>query len=151
MGSIFFIILLGISFFLQISFTILQINNFTYNYNSLKQFGRVVIGRAKGGIRCGSIVMFAVDKNGYILRSVYIKGVSVLSRFKNLEIFNGKNIVELCLVDMNTFPIQVKKAIMNAFHNYVTVVNGGTIKEPKSPLVNLINLLFRQKKIFFRR
>ena len=117
----------------------------------MKQFGRVVIGRAKGGIRCGSIVMFAVDKNGYILRSVYIKGVSVLSRFKNLEIFNGKNIVELCLVDMNTFPIQVKKAIMNAFHNYVTVVNGGTIKEPKSPLVNLINLLFRQKKIFFRR
>lgn len=133
----FLIIVLGLAFVLQFIFTMLQMKSFSINYGALRKLGRVAIGKAKGGFKSGVIVMFAIDDKGDILKGSYISGVTVLARFKDLKGFENINIEDLRDEHVIKFPKQVQKAILNASSNYTTIINGGEVEQPKSPIDSL--------------
>lgn len=131
------IICFGGAFILQYIFAMLQMKSFTQHYGKLRKIGKVAIGKKKGGFMAGAIAMLAVDDEGTIIKGSYLSGVSVLARFKELKGFEGKNISRLVEDDASKYPKQVKKAILEASSNYITIMNGGQVKEPESPLNKL--------------
>ena len=74
------IILFCIAFALQYLLTFLQMKSFMGSYRSLRQKGRVAIGKAKGAFRAGAIAMFAIDGSGNILEGSCLQGVTVFAR-----------------------------------------------------------------------
>lgn len=101
--------------------------------------GRVAIGKKKGGFVAGSIVMFAVDDTGIILKGMCLSGVTVLARFKEFNDFNGVDIATITQDQVKSYSKQVQKSILDASHNYITITGGGTIEEAKSPIQKLTN------------
>lgn len=128
------IISLGLAYVIQFLLTMLQMKNFNLNFRDLRRMGRVAIGKKKGGFVAGSIAMFAIDDNGIILKGLYLSGVTVLARFKELNEFNGIDIAALKEEHVKQYPKQVKKAILDASSNYITITNGGDVEESKAPL-----------------
>ncbi len=55
------------AFMLQYLFTFIQMKDFNRHYSTLRKMGRVAIGKVKGVLRAGAIVMFAIDQQGTIL------------------------------------------------------------------------------------
>lgn len=135
----FLLISLGIAFILQFIFASIQIKDFNRNYKNLRKKGRVAIGKYKGAIIAGSIVMFAIDDEGKILEGAYISGVSILARFKKINALNGENIGEI-KKELNLAK-PVTKAIENASNNYKRIINGEEIKPEKSPIGKITNSL----------
>lgn len=128
----FLLISLGVAFVLQFVFASIQIRDFNKNYKILRKTGRVAIGKYKGAIFAGAIAMFSIDKDGNIIEGVYMSGVSILARFKKIDILNGENIANL--KENLNLPKPVKKAIENASSNYRRIINGEEIKPEKSPI-----------------
>ena len=60
-----------------------QLKDFNKTYTMLRKLGRVAIGRKSGRIKSGTIVMFAVDENGRVLKASKMQGVTILARFQN--------------------------------------------------------------------
>lgn len=137
----FLIICFGLAFILQYILTMTQMKSFTMHYKTLRKMGRVSIGKQKGGFKSGAIAMFAIDDEGIILKGAYLSGVTVLARFKQIDGFEGKNIVSLLENDVKNFPKQVRKAILESSSNYVTIMEGGVIEKPKSPIGSITQSL----------
>ncbi|MEG1410444.1 transcriptional regulator GutM [Clostridium sp.] len=131
------IISLGLAYVIQFILAMIQMKNFNLNFRDLRKIGKVAIGKKKGGFVAGSIAMFAVNDEGMILKGLYLSGVTVLSRFKELNEFNGINIVNLREDHVKKYPKQVQKSILDASLNYITIITGGVVEDPKSPLQKL--------------
>lgn len=128
---------LGIAYVLQFLLTMIQMKDFNLNFRDLRKMGRVAIGKKKGGFVAGSIVMFAIDDKGIILKGMYLSGVTVLARFKEINDFNGVDISTITEEQVKSYSKQVQKAILDASSNYITITNCGEIEEEKSPLQKL--------------
>ena len=111
--------------------------DFNLNFRDLRKMGRVAIGKKKGGFVAGSIVMFAIDDKGIILKGMCLSGVTVLARFKEINDFNGVDITTITEEQVKSYSKQVQKAILDASSNYITITNCGEIEEEKSPLQKL--------------
>lgn len=131
------LISLGIAYVLQFLLTMIQMKDFNLNFRDLRKMGRVAIGKKKGGFVAGSIVMFAIDDKGIILKGMYLSGVTVLARFKEINDFNGVDITTITEDQVKPYSKQVQKAILDASSNYITITNCGEIEEEKSPLQKL--------------
>ena len=64
-----------------------QLKDFNKTYTILRKLGRVAIG-----IKSGTIVMFAVDENGRVLKASKMQGVTILARFQNMDDYVGEDI-----------------------------------------------------------
>lgn len=128
---------LGIAYVLQFLLTMIQMKDFNLNFRDLRKMGRVAIGKKKGGFVAGSIVMFAIDDKGIILKGMCLSGVTVLARFKEINDFNGVDITTITEEQVKSYSKQVQKAILDASSNYITITNCGEIEEEKSPLQKL--------------
>lgn len=131
------LISLGIAYVLQFLLTMIQMKDFNLNFRDLRKMGRVAIGKKKGGFVAGSIVMFAIDDEGIILKGMCLSGVTVLARFKEINDFNGVDITTITEEQVKSYSKQVQKAILDASSNYITITNCGEIEEEKSPLQKL--------------
>lgn len=131
------LISLGIAYVLQFLLTMIQMKDFNLNFRDLRKMGRVAIGKKKGGFVAGSIVMFAIDDKGIILKGMYLSGVTVLARFKEINDFNGVDITTITEEQVKSYSKQVQKSILDASSNYITITNCGEIEEEKSPLQKL--------------
>lgn len=131
------LISLGIAYVLQFLLTMIQMKDFNLNFRDLRKMGRVAIGKKKGGFVAGSIVMFAIDDKGIILKGMCLSGVTVLARFKEINDFNGVDITTITEEQVKSYSKQVQKAILDASSNYITITNCGEIEEEKSPLQKL--------------
>lgn len=128
---------LGIAYVLQFLLTMIQMKDFNLNFRDLRKMGRVAIGKKKGGFVAGSIVMFAIDDKGIILKGMCLSGVTVLARFKEINDFNGVDISTITEEQVKSYSKQVQKSILDASSNYITITNCGEIEEEKSPLQKL--------------
>lgn len=131
------LISLGIAYVLQFLLTMIQMKDFNLNFRDLRKMGRVAIGKKKGGFVAGSIVMFAIDDKGIILKGMCLSGVTVLARFKEINDFNGVDISTITEEQVKSYSKQVQKSILDASSNYITITNCGEIEEEKSPLQKL--------------
>ncbi|CQR23656.1 sorbitol operon activator [Streptococcus varani] len=77
---------------LQIMLGLKQLKNFNMTYGQLRRIGRVAIGRRSGKIKSGTIVMFALDKDGKVLAAQKMQGVTVLAKFREMPDYLGQDI-----------------------------------------------------------
>lgn len=127
------------AYLLQIVFGLKQIKHFNQTYQALRKQGKVAIGRRAGKIQAGTLIMFALTKEGVIIEGTKMQGVTVLAKFKKMPSFKGLNIMELSL----KHPLVAKenkltqKTILNAQEIYQRVNQGEIIAEPATPLKNI--------------
>ncbi len=137
------IILFCIAFALQYLLTFLQMKSFMGSYRSLRQKGRVAIGKAKGAFRAGAIAMFAIDGSGNILEGSCLQGVTVFARARNLKGFEGMDVGALCQEDCKKMRLSgpITKAVLEASSNYRILMAGGELKEEPAPLAKAADAL----------
>lgn len=131
-----FIIFAVAAYGLQLVFGLFQIRHFNETYKALRQQGKVAIGRRPGKIKSGTLVLFAIEESGKILDTRIMQGVTVLSKFKQLDQFTGH---DLHYID-KYHPLVRKEnkltqeAMENARELFLKVTTGNYIDEPpKSP------------------
>jgi glucitol operon activator protein len=129
-----FIIMIFIAgaFVLQMGLGFLQIKHFSKAYASLRRIGKVAIGKKPGRIRAGTIVLFAISNSGEILKAKKMQGVTVMASVKDLPGFEDKNIKTIQEEDLAHCNKLLKLAILDAVHNYKTIMSGGVIPEKNS-------------------
>ncbi|MGT2929988.1 transcriptional regulator GutM [Streptococcus dentasini] len=90
------ILILGIvivsAYVMQILLGLKQIKHFNQVYSTLRQKGRVAIGRRSGKLKSGTIVMFAIDSNGKVLAAKKMQGVTIAAQFKDMPDYLGQDI-----------------------------------------------------------
>lgn len=133
MNSVMFLIIAGIVvWILNFLLGLLQIKNFNQNYIELRKLGKVAIGRKKGRITSGTIVLIRIRDDGLIEESRMMQGVTVAARVKNLRGLEGKYIWQLEENDLKKFNKPLKKAILDAIKNYNTFKNKEVSKEQEN-------------------
>lgn len=80
------------AYVVQIILGMKQLKHFNKVYAELRKKGRVAIGRRSGKIKSGTIVMFAIDKEGLVLDARKMQGVTVAAHFKQMPNFIGQDI-----------------------------------------------------------
>lgn len=132
-------ILFIVSFAVQYLLTYFQLNDFNRNYRRLRRIGRVVIGRKKGALRAGSIVMFAIDNNDKVVEGACLQGITIVARFKDFNCFNGLKVNTINRNDCKSIRLSksVTNAVLDGVLNFKTVSRGEEIPMPESPFGKL--------------
>lgn len=117
---IFIIVSLIAVYLLNIFLGYLQLKDFNKNYIELKRKGRVAIGRKKGRISSGTIVLILIDEYGAIVETRKMQGVTVLARVKVFEGLVGKDLGDITKSDLAEYNKLLKKAILDAVKQYIT-------------------------------
>lgn len=81
-----------LAYVVQIILGMKQLKHFNKVYAELRKKGRVAIGRRSGKIKSGTIVMFAIDKEGLVLDARKMQDVTVAAHFKQMPNFIGQDI-----------------------------------------------------------
>ncbi|MBW6410511.1 transcriptional regulator GutM [Clostridium weizhouense] len=119
MNSVVFLIIVGITIWiLNFIFGLFQIKDFNKNYIELRKLGKVAIGRKKGMINSGTVVLIRIQNDGLILESRKMQGVTVAARVKRFEGLENMYIDKIQENDLNGFNKPLKKAILDAVKNY---------------------------------
>ncbi len=74
--------------------TYFQVKDYRNNVSQIRKKGRLFIGQTKGKIKAGSIVLMAVDDDGFINEAKSMTGITVFHRFRRIDDLIGKNIFE---------------------------------------------------------
>lgn len=122
---------------------LMQSKNYTAAYTTLRRRGRVAIGKKKGLLTTGAIVMFLLDSKGAIVEGSRLTGVTVLARFRPFPEFDGLHLAELAATDDRRFTKSVRLAVDNARDNYLCWLTGQMPPEPGGPLSQLADRLRR--------
>ena len=112
------------AFCLQFLFQMVQMKSFNKFYTKLR--------KAKGGFHAGAIVMFAIDQDGVIIDGCFMRGFTMLARFKNWDFFNGIDVGTIKKDDCATIGVSLRRAVLNASSNYNTIMSGGEVLEKPS-------------------
>ncbi len=139
------IVLFCVAFALQYLLTFIQMKSFMQSYRSLRQKGRVAIGKTKGAFHAGAIAMFAIDSSGSILEGSYLQGVTVFARVRSLKGFEGMDVGAIRQTDCQKMrlPKPLAKAVLEASSNYRILMSGGELTEEPAPLVKAASVLKR--------
>lgn len=112
------VIVIGLAWLLQTALGFLQFKNFNKNFKELRQKGRVVIGKNRGRVKMGSVILIAIDDNCSILESRIMKGITILARFKPMEILNNQNLHSINPNILQDLDKQTALAIQDGIKNY---------------------------------
>jgi glucitol operon activator protein len=120
---------------------LMQSKNYTTAYTVLKRRGRVAIGKKKGLLTTGAIVMFLLDEDGTIVEGTRLTGITVLARFRGFPDFEGLPLASIDAGGDRRFTRSVRLAIDNARDNYLWWMTGQTPQDPPGPLSQLADAL----------
>lgn len=137
---------IGGCFILQSFLGFWQIKNFNYHYRELKSEGKVAIGRSKGIVRTGVVLLIAVDNQARIKEAKKMQGLTVFARFKEAPELQHENLMDIPeekIDNMNRF---YRKAIWDAQHVYRLVQAGHEVPKPSSPAEKILSVFTRKKQ-----
>jgi Glucitol operon activator len=119
MNEVVLLILIGIiCWLLNFALGFVQIKNFNENYIEMRRKGRVVIGRKRGYLQAGTIILLNVDEENTIFACKIIQGISVLAKMKQFSGLEGKQINKLTQEDISQYRKLTRVAILNAIDNF---------------------------------
>lgn len=119
MNEVVLLILIGIiCWLLNFALGFIQIKNFNENYIKMRRKGRVVIGRKRGYLQAGTIILLNVDEENTIFACKIIQGISVLAKMKQFSGLEGKQINKLTQEDISQYRKLTRVAILNAIDNF---------------------------------
>ncbi|MCR6106940.1 transcriptional regulator GutM [Salipaludibacillus agaradhaerens] len=112
--------------FIQVRYYRKSVERFFKKYNTKKDV-HLFTGQARRKFGAGSIVMLVVDEKYIVLDCQTMKGVSVLSKFKDIESFRGCHVGEI-LNDLQYEDKKRKKsaidiALQNASENALLTIS----------------------------
>lgn len=148
----YFLIALGAAWLAQSWFSFKQSQSFGRLFVALRRKGRVAMGRFKGGLVQGAIVLFVIDEAGCILEGHKLQGITVAARFKPFSIYDGQDLHEINPALTKRHGGPAVKAVENARANLRIVSAGGHPPEPPTALSRVMlrlplpKLKSRQKK-----
>lgn len=148
MFFIILIIMLAVGFVIQYLLGLLQIKNFTKHYTSMRENGRVAIGRRPAIFKAGTLVLLQINNRNEIEEARYMQGVTVFSKFKKLKGLDGYKINKLRDTDLKKYNKLLIKAILDAQHTFNVIQSGGEIEKIPSPMmkaVKKINEMFKKE------
>ncbi|SHE74603.1 transcriptional regulator GutM [Alkalibacter saccharofermentans] len=97
-----------------------QVKDFNKNYIELKKKSRVLIGRKRGYLQAGTVILLAIDDQDVITEARKMQGVSIFARVKAFSGLTGKEVEQLLdealLKNYNRY---TQKALKNAYENFV--------------------------------
>lgn len=121
MDSIIVLIIVAITvWILNFTLGLIQIKDFNKNYIELRKLGKVAIGRKKGMITSGTIVLIRIENDGLIVESRKMQGVTIAARVKVFKGLENMYIDKIEEADLKMFNKPLKKAILDAVKNYKT-------------------------------
>ncbi|MDR1851138.1 MAG: transcriptional regulator GutM [Propionibacteriaceae bacterium] len=120
-----------------------QAKHYTRAFTDLKRRGRVAIGKHKGLIGSGAIVMFLLDDADRVVEGKKICGVTVFSRFRAFDVLDGQPIAGA--EPTRHLPKVLGKAVENAKANYAVAHSGGRPVDPPTAIGRTMSK-FRRKK-----
>lgn len=100
-----------------------QLRHFNQRFNLLRKEGRVVVGKSKGRIMAGAVLMFCLDQDCNIIKGEKMEGISIFSRMKPFNSLNNLNLLEIEEDKLSGLGRPTSKAIMNAIENYRAFIN----------------------------
>lgn len=113
------LILLGaLMWILQCVLGLLQFRRFNRHLKQLRVFGRVAIGRSKGRLVAGAVVLLCIDENCNIIKGEKIEGLTIFAGVKSFDCLNGINLLDLNEMACAGLPKQTKKAVLQAVEDY---------------------------------
>ncbi|WP_173915270.1 transcriptional regulator GutM [Halobacillus sp. Marseille-Q1614] len=136
--------LIAIMFILQSVLGYGQLKDFNKNYNEMRCQNKVSIGRSKGLVTTGVVLLMRIDQKARIIETRKMQGTTIFARFKTFEKLNGKQLLKIdeeTLAQVDRF---TRKAIRDAQHTYRIIQAGGEPPKPASPVEKLLNL-FKKK------
>lgn len=116
---VFIIVAAIIVWLLNIGLSFLQIRDFNNNYIELRRRGKVAIGRKKGRITSGTIVLIQINDDGNIVETRRMQGFTVFARIKVFTGLENKNLAKINESDLNNFDKLLKFAINDAKNQYL--------------------------------
>ncbi|WP_158734878.1 transcriptional regulator GutM [Alteribacillus sp. YIM 98480] len=137
--------IVAIIFILQCILGFWQVKNFNLHYAELRKHGKVAIGRSKGLIRTGVVLLISIDNNTRIKQVRKMQGVTVFARFKNMKSLEGSHLLKPDNKALNQMDRFTKKAYEDAQHVYRIIQAGGEVPKPKSPLEKLFSVMQKKK------
>lgn len=121
------------AFVLQTIFAYIQIRNFNKIYQNIRSRGKVAIGRKSGKVRAGTIVFFGINDDGQIFDAYLMQGVTVLSKFKQIDQYVGQN---LHFIDKHHPLVQKENKLtqfaMENARDLFVLVDAGKYHEPET-------------------
>lgn len=116
-------LLLVIAFFwvLQGFLTVFQIMNFKKKINEFNKYGYVGLGAVKGRLNAGTIVLLAGNQEGEIVEAQFMRGRTVLARFKPYQELIGLkywDILTQIKAEQNNLLQALERAVNNLEKKY---------------------------------
>lgn len=141
------IICLAGGFFIQSALGFWQIRNFNEHYRQMREEGQVAIGRSKGVVRTGVILMLLIDRKGTIIRAEKMQGMTIFARFKEMPVLAEQPLFYMDKQVESELDRFTMKALQDARHVYRVVKAGGDIKQPKAPMMKLVTAFNRKREV----
>lgn len=135
MNSIIVLIILGIIVWVaNFLFGLMQIKDFNKNYIELRRIGKVAIGRKKGYLQAGTIVLILIDEKGIVISSRKMQGVSVFARVRKFKGLEGRPLSDITKEELKCFNKLLRVAILDAIKIY-NIFKGGEKQQIHDPKV----------------
>ncbi|AJA48944.1 glucitol operon activator [Clostridium pasteurianum DSM 525 = ATCC 6013] len=102
----------------QMILGIYQIKYFNRYFKEMRKLGKVVIGKNKGKVRAGVIVLMAIDENSNIIKAKKMQGISVFARMRSLKIIENMNLLKIDISNLKGMDKWTIKAVDNGIESY---------------------------------
>lgn len=132
------IIGLGLAWLIQMVLGWRQMKAFSDNFVAMRKDGRVAMGKFKGALVSGAIVMFVLDDDNRIKYGRRLRGVTVLAGFRDYNKFDGLLMDQIDPQIARPDGRSLMKAVLHAKNNFELVSKGKEAVEAPTPLGRLI-------------
>lgn len=95
-----------------------QFKKFNLRFKKLRSEGRVAIGRAKGKLRAGVVVLLCIDQDCNIIKGEKMQGMTIFAGLQPFNKFNGANLLSITEDSCEGLDKNLKNAVLNAVANY---------------------------------
>ena len=113
-----FIVLAIVMWLLQGLLKILELKKVNKELKSLRQSGRVAIGKSRGKFRAGCLLVLCIDDNCRIIKGRRLQGITSFARFKDFDKLNGIILTDITKEMCQKFDKQLTIAILSAVEEY---------------------------------
>lgn len=98
-----------------------QFRRFSRHVKELRHLGRVAIGKSKGRLMAGAIVLLCIDEDCRIIKGEIMEGVTIFAKCRPFPALEGRNLLELSEDSCRSAGLsrQQVKAACNARQDYL--------------------------------
>lgn len=123
---------------LQTLFGTYQLKDFNRNYSVMRTRGPVSIGRSKGIVRTGVVLLMSLDKDKKITDARKMQGLTIFAKFKSLPLLENQSLLHIDPAVYNQMDRFTQKAFDEAVEIYKKVAKGEEIPPSRSPIGGLV-------------